>query len=342
MTSLLKTFREKSSSFIPLWLMRQAGRYLPEYQAVRKEVGGFMNLCFTPDAIVEVTLQPIRRFELDAAIIFSDILVIPHAMGQSLSFQEKKGPILQKITDWTDFLDENEKKKTLESLDPVLMAIGKIRKKLPSKTSLIGFTGSPWTIATYMIEGGKSTDFATILSWIEKKPEELNRLITILSEKISHFLIEQIKSGVDVIKIFDTWASKVPLKDRPSLLINPIQNILNHVRKFFPDIPIIYFAKGVPEIYQKLEVSLFCGAFGPETSLLEMKNYQQSMIVQGNLSPEILVKGGEILMHNVQSILKNLAQGPFIFNLGHGILPETPVDHVYKLVELVRSYVPEN
>lgn len=325
----------------PLWLMRQAGRYLPEYRKIRQQVGSFMEMCHSPEITAEVTLQPIQRFGFDAAIIFADILLIPHALGQNVTFEEKIGPKLSKIPNWQEFFDHAQSVDVIPPLQPTLSSLQLVKAKLPDETTLIGFAGSPWTIATYMVEGGKSEDFRTILTWIDKHPERLETLLELLCQSILKFIKAQVASGAEIIQIFDTWAKVVPKNHQEKLILNPIRTIIQKFRLDYPDVPIIYFGKGVSDLYPKIAqgFSKVGFSFDQYTSPeFISKNFPSNMVVQGNLDPETLVQGGVKLEQEIESILNCFTTHNHIFNLGHGILPQTPLDHVYKLVEKVRSH----
>lgn len=326
-----------------LWLMRQAGRYLPEYRKLREKQSNFMTFCFSPDLTTEATLQPLRRFSLDAAIVFSDILVIPEVLGQSVYFEPLKGPVLEpfspKICETSSWNFEEE----LEKLSPVFQAVSLVRQELPSAKSLIGFAGGPWTLSTYMIEEGKSTSsppFQRTLSFAAENPLKFEKLLSKLSHLIALFLKEKVKAGADVLQIFDTWAGVVPEDKREIFILNPLRRIVESVRESFPDIPFVYFAKGASAYYPSLLEKIPGISFSLDAGvdlLWARESLQKKTWVQGNLDPVLLVKGGREMEEQVAKILKALSKGPFVFNLGHGVLPQTPVDHVEKLVELVKG-----
>ncbi|MCX7338216.1 MAG: uroporphyrinogen decarboxylase [Alphaproteobacteria bacterium] len=326
----------------PIWLMRQAGRYLPEYQLERTNFPNFMDFCLNPEAAAKVTLQPIQRFDFDAAIIFSDILTIPHFLGQTVHFEPGNGPRLKKVgserVDWDSFLDKAEDIEIQELMTPVLEAIQNVRGSLCSSKSLIGFAGSPWTIATYMLRGGKTQDFSGTVQFAKQLDGAFDRLIRLLENNIVTLLIQQIQAGCDVVQIFDSWAHVVPLLDRPAWLWRPLQRIIHAIRQSYPDVPIIYYGKGVADHYPALAQMIPNLAFGIDHSVdcaWARDNVQSVAPVQGNLSPEKLMAGG--FETDVDSILEKLSDGPFIFNLGHGILPKTPIAHVEALIKQVRN-----
>lgn len=335
---LLKTLTGQNVDRPALWMMRQAGRYLPEYLQVRHQAGSFWNLCFSPDLAVEVTLQPIKRFDYDAAIIFSDILVIPQALGQKVEFAPNHGPILDALDfdkicqfqDWTKFDG---------GLSPVYQAIRQTRKALDIGKDLLGFAGSPWTIATYMIDQGKGHDHSKSRQALAQS-QDLLPLINILTTAIARHLINQIKAGADVVQIFDSWASVVPANLRNQLLFDPLAKIIKQIHAEVGPIPIIYFGKGISESYLELCRRNLPIALGIDQDA-DLKNLHNSLpkdiVFQGNLSPLTLIEGGQKLENEILDILEICQQRPMIFNLGHGILPQTPIHHVERVCELVRA-----
>lgn len=336
---LLKTLTGNSVDRPALWMMRQAGRYLPEYLMVRKKAGSFWNLCFNPDLATEVTLQPIRRFDYDAAIIFSDILVIPQAMGQKVEFQANHGPILDELKldsmcqfqDWTHFD---------QGLAPVYQAIRQTRHKLDSSKDLLGFAGTPWTIATYMLDQGKGHDHSKSRLALQN-PSDLKPLINILTTAIARHLINQIKAGADAVQLFDSWASIVPESHRDSLLFDPLTKIVNQIHaEIKRPVPIIYFGRGISDSYQGLCQRNLPIALGVDQDADLKKLHEtlpKNLVLQGNLSPQTLIEGGVQLEHEISGILDICQDRPMIFNLGHGILPQTPIAHVERVCERVRA-----
>jgi uroporphyrinogen decarboxylase len=312
--------------------MRQAGRYLPEYRQVRQNFKDFMAFCLTPEAVTQVTLQPIERFDFDAAIIFCDILIIPHLLGQTVHFIEGEGPRLATV-DWKQFLEGAKQQTTLPSLQPVFEAIRLTRQALPKHKSLIGFCGSPWTIACYMLQGGK------VGSGLSKNWDSnlIKELVKILQHHAVEFLLGQIHAGCDVVQIFDSWASLVPSEQREEYLWQPLTFIYQSVRKVHPNLPIIYYGRSVSEDYPDLADQLKGLCFGLDQSvdpLWAAAHVQSKAPVQGNLDPISLIEGG--FEWQTDKILQAFSSKPFVFNLGHGILPQTPLDSVYRLVEKVR------
>jgi len=335
-SKIVEALRGKPQATPPLWMMRQAGRYLPEYLAERENIPDFMEFCFNADVTTKVTLQPIRRFDFDAAIIFSDILTIPHLLGQTVRFEKGHGPILQKVS-WSDFVDASIDKDLGTKYQPLFQSIQNVRAALSAEKALIGFAGSPWTIGTYMIGCGKSRDFSPIIDFAEKEAPIFNRLLDLLTNQVIQLLLGQIQAGCDVVQIFDSWASVVPKQNRRQWLWNPLEKIYKALKKVYPEVPIIYYGKGVSLDYPALISELPGLCFGLDQSVdvsWARESIQKFAPVQGNLDPEKLVSGD--FKKDLAHILETLGQGPFVFNLGHGILPQTPIAHVYQMIEQVR------
>jgi uroporphyrinogen decarboxylase len=323
----------------PVWLMRQAGRYLPEYRAVRERAGGFLELCYTPELAAEVTLQPIRRFGLDAAILFSDILVVPDALGQEVSFREGEGPRLEPIASGRD-LARLDAEKVGAKFGRVFETVQRVRQDLPRETALIGFCGAPWTVATYMIAGEGSSDQAAARTFAYRDRNAFRRLIDLLAETSIAYLDGQVRAGADALQIFDTWAGALPDEEFEAWVVAPTERIVAELKSRHPDVPIIGFPRGAAaNAIRYLQVTRVDG-LGCDTAvpLTQMRKLAESGVaVQGNLDPLLLVAGGPALERRVRETLNVLRGARFIFNLGHGIVPETPPDHVARLVELVRS-----
>jgi len=337
---LVRALKGESLPRPPIWLMRQAGRYLPEYRASRAKAGSFLDLCYNPDFAVEVTLQPIRRFGFDAAILFSDILVVPHALGQDLRFEEGRGPLLDGITDDAGMarlgMDQFHTR-----LKPVYAAVGGLRAALPKETALIGFAGAPWTVASYMIEGGSSRDYAKTKAWAYQRPESFQRLMNLLVDATSSYLIAQIEAGAEVLQIFDSWAGAL---DHAGLLrwsLAPMKAIVDRVRMSHPEVPVIVFPRACGAGYLDFARSSFMHGLSLDSGVpldWAFTQLQGRLALQGNLDPQLLVAGGETMRNAATKILETLGRGPFIFNLGHGIVPETPPEHVGELVKLVQGW----
>jgi uroporphyrinogen decarboxylase len=322
----------------PVWLMRQAGRYLPEYRKVRGQVGGFLDLCFTPDLAVEVTLQPIRRFAFDAAILFSDILVVPHALGQTVSFREGEGPVLTPIRT-ADDVARLQRDRLPEILAPVYETVRRLAASLPDQVALIGFAGAPWTVATYMVEGGTSRDFHRTKLWAYRDPEGFAVLIDRVTEATIDYLRSQIEAGAEIIQLFDSWAGVLPEAEFDRWVIEPTRRIVAALRASHPDLPIIGFPRGAGALYPRYFAQTGVTAVSLDTSVpcsWARTALQTLGPVQGNLDPLALVAGGTALANAAAAILDALAAGPFVFNLGHGIVPETPPEHVAELVAQVQ------
>ncbi len=336
---LIRALRGETLSTAPIWLMRQAGRYLPEYLQTRAEANGFLELCYTPDLAVEVTLQPIRRYGFDASILFSDILVVPHALGQKVWFEQGSGPKLEALTSAQDL--ENLGLDGFHAhLAPVYETVSRLRQELPAETTLIGFAGAPWTVASYMLEGGSSKDFGVAKSWAYGRPEDFQRVIDLLVEATSSYLIRQVEAGAEVLQLFDSWAGVWPEADLRRWCLAPCKEIIARVKKAQPNIPIILFPRGVGLAYRDFALQSGADGLGLDTTVplaWARENLQSEVTLQGNLDPIKLVAGGEVLERAVAHILEQLSDGPFIFNLGHGIVPQTPPAHVEQLMKLVRG-----
>ncbi|HLZ02848.1 MAG TPA: uroporphyrinogen decarboxylase [Bradyrhizobium sp.] len=324
----------------PIWMMRQAGRYLPEYRELRARAGSFLDLCFTPEYAAELTLQPIRRFGFDAAIIFSDILVIPYALGRSVRFEVGEGPRL-------DPLDTPAKVAALaptadfEKLQPVYQALREVRGALAENVTLIGFCGAPWTVATYMVAGQGTPDQAPARMMAYREPEAFSKIIDTLVDNSILYLVGQLEAGADCVQIFDTWAGVLPPREFLRWSIAPTARIVEGVRAKVPDAKIIGFPRGagalLPAYVGATKVDAASIDWTAEPSLIR-ERVQSRVAVQGNLDPLALIAGGPALDRAIDDVLANYAQGRFIFNLGHGILPETPIAHVEQMIRRVRDY----
>ncbi|BCG84837.1 MULTISPECIES: uroporphyrinogen decarboxylase [unclassified Mesorhizobium] len=323
----------------PLWMMRQAGRYLPEYRETRRRAGSFLDLCYDPDLAVEVTLQPIERFGFDASILFSDILVVPHALGRDVRFEEGRGPLLTPISVAEIMALESDVFHV--NLEPVYETVRRLRTKLPDETTLIGFCGAPWTVATYMIAGHGTPDQAPARLFAYREPAAFQHLLKVLADHSAAYLIRQIEAGADVVQIFDSWSGVLDDASFDQFCVWPVAEIVRQVRAVHPDVPIIGFPKGAGARYRTYRQKTGVTGLGIDWTvpLAAAKDLQRSGAVQGNLDPLRLVAGGKALSDGVETILKALGDGPLIFNLGHGITPETPIAHVEAMVKQVRSAV---
>ena len=336
----LEVLRGRRQPVPPIWMMRQAGRYLPEYRELRAKAGGFLNLCFTPELAAEVTLQPIRRFNFDAAIIFSDILVVPYALGREVRFEAGEGPRLEP-------LDSPEKVETLAlnadfgKLEPVYEALRRVRRELASNVALIGFCGAPWTVATYMVAGQGTPDQSPARMMAYRHPQAFAAIIEVLVENSIQYLLGQLEAGADVLQIFDTWAGVLPPREFIRWSIEPTRRIVQGVRKKVPDAKIIGFPRGagalLPAYVETTGVDAVSIDWAAEPTLIR-ERVQSRVAVQGNLDPLALIAGGGALDRAIDDVLANFADGRLIFNLGHGIQPETPIAHVEQMIERVRAY----
>ncbi|MGF6226982.1 uroporphyrinogen decarboxylase [Inquilinus ginsengisoli] len=323
----------------PVWLMRQAGRYLPEYRALRAQAGSFLDLCYNPELAAEVTLQPIRRYGLDAAILFSDILVVPHALGQALDYVEGEGPKLEPVTDAAG-IARLSAGRLHEVLGPVYETVGRVAAALPPETALIGFAGAPWTVATYMVEGGGSKEYGVVKRLAYGEPETFGRLIDLLVEATVAYLLRQVAAGVHAVQLFDSWAGVLPEAEFERWVIAPTRRIVDAVRAAAPGVPIIGFPRGAGLLYERYLAGTGVDAVGLDTTVppgWAAKALQPKAAVQGNLDPVLLLTGGEPMIRAADAITAALDGGPFVFNLGHGVLQKTPPEHVAALVRHLRG-----
>lgn len=329
----------KPGGKIPFWFMRQAGRYLPEYRELRARKNGFLDMAMDPKSACEITMQPIRRFSMDAAIIFSDILVIPYALGQSLDFVQGEGPKLGELT--VSKLGYGG----FSKLDPVYEALGDVKTALNAEgfnhTALIGFAGAPWTVATYMIEGGSSRDFLKTKMTAYSDPEGFAALIDILVEATASYLIKQIRAGAETVQLFDSWAGALDSEQFNRWVVQPTKRIVDLVRADYPHVPIIGFPKGAGQNYLSYVQNTGVSALGLDSQVpvkWAARSLQPLAPVQGNLDPVCLLAGGDAMILAAERIIETLKDGPFIFNLGHGIHKDTPVEHVEALVRFINGY----
>jgi uroporphyrinogen decarboxylase len=320
-------------------MMRQAGRYLPEYRALRVKAGSFLDLCFTPEYAAEVTLQPIRRFHFDAAILFSDILVVPHALGRRVTFEAGEGPRVDPIEDGSA-IAAMQSEVDQAVLAPIYEAIDRVKAALDPDITLLGFCGAPWTIATYMIAGRGTPDQAPARRFAYRHPEDFARLIDILIEASVAYLVRQFQAGVDAVQIFDTWAGVLPPGEFQRWCIEPAQRIVDGVRAQVSGARIIGFPRGAGTSLGAYLQSVPLNAVGLDWMIdpaVMRGQIPQDIAVQGNLDPLALLAGGAALDHAVDNVLAAFSDRPHIFNLGHGILPETPIAHVEQMLKRVRG-----
>lgn len=336
---MLHVLEGRTVSPPPVWMMRQAGRYLPEYRETRKQAGSFLDLCYNPDLAVEVTLQPIRRFGFDASILFSDILVVPHALGRDLRFEEGHGPMMTPMG--VADIARLDGSRFHQHLAPVYETVRRLRAQLPDETTLIGFCGAPWTLATYMIAGHGTGDQAPARLFAYREPEAFGRLLQLLADHSAAYLIRQIDAGADVVQIFDSWAGVLDGASFDAFCVAPVASIVRQVRIAHPDIPIIGFPRAAGAAYAGYRERTGVTGLGLDWTvpMSQARSLQAGGAVQGNLDPLRLVAGGRALDEGVDTIMDALGEGPLVFNLGHGITPETPIAHVESMIARVRRRV---
>ncbi len=333
----LETLSGKPCTPPPIWLMRQAGRYLPEYHALRAKASSFLDFCYTPLLAAEATLQPIRRFGFDAAILFSDILVVPDALGQKLTFEG--GPKLDPILTFNDFAKLNNEIDH-RRLSPVFETIARVKAQLTAETALIGFCGAPWTVACYMIAGKSSADQLPARLFAYREREVFERLVELLVGASVDYLSWQIEAGADAVQIFDTWAGVLPAAEFNRWCLEPVAAIVAKLRLRHTDARIIGFPKGAGYRLTEFATQAKVDALGLDSTIdlrWATQAFDRGFVLQGNLDPLALAAGGETLESGVRDILSAVQERPHIFNLGHGILPQTPVSHVARLLELLRK-----
>ncbi len=321
----------------PMWIMRQAGRYLPEYRELRTKAGSFLALCYNPALAAEVTLQPMRRFDFDAAILFSDILVVPHAMGLALTFKEGEGPVLETVNDLAGVRRLALKG---DQFQRVYETVGLVRNELLPHQTLIGFCGAPWTVASYMIEGGSSKR-KTALAVAMENPAWFSLLMTKLVEVSTDYVLGQIEAGAEVVQIFDSWAGDVPMANLERLVISPIAEVIRGVRALHPNFPVIVFARGVGAAHGRIAQATQANCVGLEEDVniaSVLSSLPAGVAVQGNLLNELLLRGEDDLIRRTHEILNTVPRDRHIFNLGHGILPQTEIKMVERLVREVRAF----
>ena len=336
---LLTVLDDRPQSPPPVWLMRQAGRYLPEYRAVREKAGEFLDLVFNPEFAAEVTLQPVRRFGFDAAILFSDILVVPHALGQHVRFSAGEGPLLDPITDRTAFERLNSELDH-DVLAPVYETIGIVKAQLEPSVALLGFCGAPWTVASYMIAGRGTPDQAPARLFAYRDAAAFAVLIDVLVEASADYLIRQLQAGADAVQIFDTWAGVLPPEQFERWCMEPTRRIVELVRAQVPNARVIGFPRGAGAMLARYVENVPVNAVGLDWMVdksFARERIQSRVPVQGNLDPLVLVAGGVALDRAIDAIMEAFAEQRFIFNLGHGIVPETPIAHVEQMLKRVRG-----
>ncbi|MDK9721058.1 MAG: uroporphyrinogen decarboxylase [Rhodospirillales bacterium] len=336
---LIRALKGERARPVPFWLMRQAGRYLPEYREIRAKAKNFLNFCATPGLTVEATLQPLRRYHMDAAILFSDILVVPHALGQDVGFESGEGPKLEPLQGEAD-LARLSLEHFHERLEPSYETLRQLVFALPETTALIGFAGAPWTVATYMIEGGSSKEFIKAKSWAYQQPALLEKLIDLLTDVTAEYLLMQIAAGAEVVQLFDSWAGVLPEEEFRRYSIKPARRIVERLRARCPNVPIIGFPKGAGALYESFVKETGVDAVSLDSSVplaWAAQTLQPHAALQGNLDNVLLLAGGQAMEQETRRIIDLLGKGAFVFNLGHGILQQTPPEHVARLAEIIKE-----
>ena len=337
---LLRALAGETLPTPPIWMMRQAGRYLPEYRATRAQAGDFLSLCYNPELAAEVTLQPIRRFGFDAAILFADILLVPQALGADLWFVTGEGPRLSQIRAAADLAALKPANQIDERLAPVYETIRILRRELPAETALIGFAGAPWTVATYMVAGRGTPDQAPAHALKDNDRASFTALIDLITEATIAYLSRQIEAGAEVVKLFDSWAGSLKGQDFDDFAVQPARRIISALKARHPGVPIIAFPREAGQRYVG-----FAKATGADCVALDNSvsaewaaaHVQVDGCVQGNLAPRHMVTGGPELVAEAQRITRSLRGGPHIFNLGHGITPDADPENVVRMIEAVRT-----
>jgi len=324
----------------PIWMMRQAGRYLPEYKATRAQAGDFLSLCYNPELAAEVTLQPIRRYGFDAAILFADILLLPQALGADLWFVTGEGPRLSTITSEDDFAPLKPVAAIHETLNPIYETIKILKQELPSETTLIGFAGAPWTVATYMIAGRGTPDQGPAHALKSENRALFQRLISLITEGTIDYLSRQIDAGAEVVKLFDSWAGSLQDADFMDFSIKPMQQITAALKARHPDTPIIAFPRGAGPRYAGLHAQIGADCIALDDAATPdwaASHVQNGGCVQGNLKSSHMVTGGQALVRETRAIVDAFKGGPHIFNLGHGITPDADPQNVQLMIDTVRQ-----
>lgn len=327
------------SSPVPIWMMRQAGRHLPEYLELRSRAKDFLDFCYSPSMAAEATLQPIQRYDMDAAILFADILLILDAIGLDVRFEKGVGPLVETVKTHAD-LERVPMQKAVQRLSPVYETVDRVRGKLAADKALIGFCGAPWTVALYAIEGRGGTDKSTARSWAYTNADLMNALLDLIIEASAHYLAEQVNAGADALMIFESWAEGLPSDLFQTLVIDPNARLVKRLRELGITVPIIGFPRGAATMLGAYTSQVDVDGVGLDTAIDPAHVNQvvpKTMAVQGHLDPLLLIAGGEKMDARVRELLAAYAGRPHIFNLGHGVRPETPIAHVERVVELVRE-----
>ncbi len=342
---LLRALAGERTERPPIWLMRQAGRYLPEYHLTREAAGGMLGLCNSPKHAAEVTLQPIRRFQLDAAILFADLPQLAAALGQTLEYREGDGPVLSPpIRAPHDISEHLSLSRLHDELAPIYETVRLLSASLPPNVTLIGYAGAPWTVATYMVEGrgGGASEHATVKQWALSDPDGFQPLIDLLTTAAIQFLERQIEAGAEAVQLFESWAGILPEPFFQRWCVQPVASIIQALRLTHPQVPVIAFPRAAGLLYDGYAQATGADCIGLDSTVplgwaAETIQHGLDCCIQGNLDPQMLVVGGERMAAEVERILRTASQGPFVFNLGHGILKTTPPDHVAALVEQVQT-----
>jgi uroporphyrinogen decarboxylase len=336
---LLRALGGEPVSPVPWWLMRQAGRYLPEYRELRGRARDFIELCLTPEWAAEITSQPVWRYRMDAAILFSDILLVPYALGQRLEYREGEGPLLDPIADAAG-LARLDSSRVAAVLAPVFEAARRVSAALPRQTALIGFAGSPWTVAAYMVQGGGSREFRRVKSWAYCDPAGFALLIDLLVEATIEFLSGQIVGGVEAVQLFDSWAGLLPEAEFARWVTAPTKRIVATLKDRFPSVPIIGFPRGAGLLYESYVAGTGVDAVSLDSSVpmsWAAAQLAPRAVLQGNLDPLLLLLGGDPLKEAVSALRRVMRGRAYVFNLGHGVLPETPPENVAMLARLLAA-----
>ncbi len=346
MKNLLRVLSGEVLDVPPVWLMRQAGRYLPEYRAVRARAGSFLELCYTPELAEEVTLQPIRRFGFDAAILFADILLVPHALGQELRFVEGEGPRLDPVADVAGMKRLRPADEIDEVLEPVYQTVARLTRSLPDEVALIGFAGAPWTVASYMVAGRGTPDQGPARAWMYRDPAGFARLIDLITQATIHYLDRQIEAGAEAVKLFDSWAGSLTPEMFARFAIEPVRRIVAALQARHPGVPVIGFPRGAGAMYPEFAAATGVAAVALDSAVpLGWARDAMSpsgpgmpgVTLQGNLDPILMVVGGAALTEAAHGVIAALRGVPHIFNLGHGITPDAGPAHVEQLLRAVRG-----
>ncbi|SFE47663.1 uroporphyrinogen decarboxylase [Roseivivax sediminis] len=338
--TILRALAGEAQSVPPVWMMRQAGRYLPEYRATREKAGDFLSLCYNPELAAEVTLQPLRRYDFDAAILFADILLLPQALGADLWFVKGEGPRLSTITTEDDFAALKPVHAIDETLSPIYETVKILSRELPAETTLIGFAGAPWTVATYMIAGQGTPDQGPAHALKAENRALFEQLLGKITEGTIEYLSKQIEAGAEVVKVFDSWAGSLTGEEFDRYATEPARIITETLKRRHPGVPVIAFPRQAGEKYIGFHAATGADCVALDNSVdpaWAAEHVQMSGCVQGNLAPHHMVEGGEALVRETKRIVEAFRGGPHIFNLGHGITPDADPDNVSRMIEAIRG-----